>query len=122
MFIRIILAACFYCAACCALTSTTHAWQTPPAAADESAAVTLAAEATRLQNSSKFAEAANQWQKIISTAPDWPRLGVAYLNLGVCYVSQGKFSEAFEPLKQSLKRSGNAVDTPKTLMFLGYAQ
>jgi TolA-binding protein len=96
-----------------------HAWQ---ATTQPSAITALAEEATRLQNSGKFAEAANQWQKIISTQPDWPRIGVAYLNLGVCKVSQGKFSQAFDPLKQSLKLSGNPVDAPKALMFLGYAQ
>ena len=106
----------------CVLTSTADAWQEATPAADQSAAETLAAEATRLQNSGKFPEAANQWTKLISLYPNWQRIGVAYLNLGVCNVSQSKFADAFEPLKQSLKLSGNAIDTPKALMFLGYAQ
>ena len=128
MLIRIILTACFcYPVSCsaiifCALTSTAVAWQDAAPTADNSAAETLAAEATKLQNSGKFPEAANQWAKLISLYPDWQRIGVAYLNLGVCNVSQSKFAEAFEPLKQSLKLSGNAIDTPKALMFLGYAQ
>ena len=108
--------------AMCALTSTVVAWQDAAPAADQSAAETLADEATQLQNSGKFPEAANQWAKLISLHPDWQRIGVAYLNLGVCNVSQSKFADAFEPLKQSLKLSGNAIDTPKALMFLGYAQ
>lgn len=42
--------------------------------------------------------------------------------MGICHVYQGKYSEAFEPLKKSLQLSGNPIDTPKALMFLGYAQ
>ena len=118
MFIRIILAASI----CCVMIPAANAWQAASGASQESEIATLAQEATRLQNSGKFAEAANQWEKIISTQPDWSRVGVAYLNLGVCKVSQGNFAQAFEPLKESLKRSGNPIDTPKALMFLGYAQ
>jgi len=121
MFTRILVIVSF-CCVYMALSSTVNAWQGTDAAAEPSAIAILAEEATRLQNSGKFADAANQWEKIISTEPNWPRIGVAYLNLGVCKVSQGKFSEAFDPLKQSLKLSGNPVDTPKALMFLGYAQ
>lgn len=116
MFIRIIFAAIV----CCVQPPAADAWQVDRA--QPSATAALAEEATRLQNSGKFAEAANQWEKIIGTQPDWPRIGVAYLNLGVCKVSQGKFTEAFEPIKKSLQLSGNRIDTPKALMFLGYAQ
>lgn len=118
MFIRIILAISI----CCVLTPSANAWQSPAAETTDSTVAILAKEATRLQNSGKFAEAANQWEKIIATQPDWARVGAAYLNLGVCKVSQGKFSESFDPLKESLKRSGNPSDTPRALMFLGYAQ
>ena len=121
MFIRILLAISILATGdCCILMPAAKAWQTDPARTSEVA--TLAQEATRLQNLGKFVEAANQWEKIISTHPDWSRIGAAYLNLGVCKVSQGKFPEAFAPLKESLKRSGNPIDTPKALMFLGYAQ
>ncbi len=115
MFIRIILAISI----CCVLIPTADAWQADP---QPSAIATLVEKARELQDEGKFVEAANQWEKIISTHPDWSRVGVAYLNLGVCKVSQGKFSEAFDPLKESLKRSGNPIDTPKALMYLGYAQ
>ncbi len=106
---------------CCLLFATANGYQSTESP-ENSAAETLAQEATRLQNANQFAQAANQWEKLITNAPRWQRIGMAHLNLGVCKVSQGKFTEAFAPLKQSLKLSGSPVDTPKALMFLGYAQ
>lgn len=89
---------------------------------DDLAARTLAQEATRLQNSGRFPDAANQWQRVIETYPDWPQIGIAWLNLGICNASQGKYQASFDPLKKSLQLSGNPIDTPKALMFLGYSQ
>jgi TolA-binding protein len=66
-------------------------------------AAKLFQEASRLQNTGKFADAAGKWQAFLRDYPSDPALGLVYQGLGACLLEMGDWQAAIDALNLALK-------------------
>lgn len=91
---------------------------------DEKAAQNIAQIALTAQNNNDYSDAAERWEKLLTSYPTSKLAGKAHYNAGVCYVQIKDFNSAAKQLTAAVsKLTDEDVELqPKAYLFLGFSQ